>query len=719
LFLSLVFLISSTAAAFASTIPIGYVSWDVVFPGNSGSFDIINLTGPNALPPTFPVTTSVNLSSLALHVDFSNGTSTDFGSSYFTLAADGLSFDGAAIAIGGANPLPTFAHLTGTFSPLTINLSGGGTTTILSSFSADISPSTGRTLADGDLAIINATEGTTTVPEPTTMTLLGTGLLGLISRKRRAIKALAAVGRRHIGKLALVACAVVIPSTSWADVTLSTWTAPDNGVAGVTNVNITGSNFPAGTITPPNVIATFSLTCGGAVLATAPATSVKTVLGSVKRVNIVIPASLASGTYFVAISDTAAGDANFGSTNCTQVKVTHTSATLSACVPGSSLGINAPVNPGPVTAIVPRGAWGTANTGVRIVQLEGAPVAGLPASLPTGSVVNSCAANPATGKSVCTANDANVYLFDAVGGGFTTITSGSNGSASFSGGSCQNCGVAVNALTNQAVINMGLAGSPSNSGVQVLDLNTNTFIAPPKPLTNEVSENISVDPTRGYILSPSEPTGKYDIVQFNSSTGALGGEFALTPSASLSGEFDSAAEDCTTGIALAAEEFSSTIFITDLTQATFGAGTFTAPNQTVPLPSTSFAAGTSGITVAPGSSHLGLVTGEFGGSSFAVLQLPATSGSGTPNLVDFAYVSAICGFQAGFDPHTVTAYTSPNDGKAYSVMADWSTGAPTRLAILDLAGILAAPRNAGTHNVTLGAGGCLAAGPLLRFVAVP
>jgi len=208
-------------------------------------------------------------------------------------------------------------------------------------------------------------------------------------------------------------------------------------------------------------------------------------------------------------------------------------------------------------------------------------------------------------------------------------------------------------------------------------------------------------------------------VQFNSSTGALGGEFALTPSASLSGEFDSAAEDCTTGIALAAEEFSSTIFITDLTQATFGAGTFTAPNQTVPLPSTSFAAGTSGITVAPGSSHLGLVTGEFGGSSFAVLQLPATSGSGTPNLVDFAYVSAICGFQAGFDPHTVTAYTSPNDGKAYSVMADWSTGAPTRLAILDLAGILAAPRNAGTHNVTLGAGGCLAAGPLLRFVAVP
>jgi hypothetical protein len=405
------------------------------------------------------------------------------------------------------------------------------------------------------------------------------------------------------------------------------------------------------------------------------------------------------------------------------VNVTHTSATLSACVPGSSLGINAPVNPGPVTAIVPRGSWGSSGTGIRIVQLEGAPVAGLPASISTTSVVNSCAANPATGKSVCTANDANVYLFDAVGGGLTTVTSGSNAGASFSGGTCRNCGVAVNALTNQAVINMGFSPSPSNSALQVLDLNTNTFIAPPKALTNEVSENISIDPTRGYVLSPSEPTSKYDVVQFNSSTGVFGSEFALTPTVFPPGEFDSAAEDCTTGIALAAEEFSSSVFITDLTQAVFtpgSPGTFTAPNQSVGLTGTSFSAGTSGITVAPGSNHLALVTGEFGGSSFAVMQLPATSGSGTPNLVDWAYVSSICSFQAGFDPHTVTAYTSPNDGKSYGVMADWgSSSAPVRLGVLDLAAILAAPRNAGTHTVTLGAGGCLAAGPLLRFVAVP
>jgi hypothetical protein len=723
LVLALAFVLSSAVGAFASQIPIGYVSWDVPFPGNSGQFDITNLTGPNSSAPVFPVVSSVSLTDLSLHVDFVTGPASDFGPGYFTLSADGLSWDGAGIAIGGSNPLPTHAVLTGKFSPLTITLDGGGTTTILDSFTADIVPSSGRTLGDGDLAVIYATEGTSTtpVPEPTTMTLIGTGLLGVFSRKRRALKAVATAARRHVGTLALVSCAIALPSTSWADVTLSTWTTPDNGVAGVTNVNITTSNFPAGTVTTSNVIASFSATCGGAVLATAPATSIKTILASTKRVNVVIPASLASGNYFVALSDSAAGDANFGSTNCSQVQVTHTSATLSACVPGSSLGINAPVNPGPVTAIVPRGWWGSSTTGVRIVQLEGTAVAGLPALISTTEAVNSCAANPATGKSICTTNSANAYLFDAIGNGFTTVTSGSNNSANFSGGSCRNCGVAVNALTNQAVINMGFSPSASNSGLQVLDLNTNTFIASPKALANEVSENISIDPTRGYVLSPSEPTGKYDIVQFNSSTGVLGSEFALSPTGGLAGEFDSAAEDCTTGIALAAEEFSSSVFITDLTQAVFtpgSPGTFTAPNQSVNLAGDSFAAGTSGITVAPGSSHQALVTGEFGGSSFAVLQLPSTSGSGTPNLVDWAYVPAICGLSAGFDPHTVTAYTSPNDGKSYGVMADWSSGVPSRLAVFDLTGILAAPRNAGTHTVTV-AGGCLNAGPLLRFVLVP
>src|SRR5262249_16034044 len=105
--------VASANVAFATSIPVGYVSWDVNFPGSAGQFDIVNGHGPNPSPfpdPTFPVTTTLTFSSLSLHVDFSNGTSTTFGSAYFTPA--GISFNGNPIPIGGLNPLPTGATLT-------------------------------------------------------------------------------------------------------------------------------------------------------------------------------------------------------------------------------------------------------------------------------------------------------------------------------------------------------------------------------------------------------------------------------------------------------------------------------------------------------------------------------------------------------------------------------------------------------------------------------
>ncbi len=50
--------------------PVGVLSWDLIFPGNAGEFDILNLTGANSLPPDFPISTLVNLSDLTLTVDF-------------------------------------------------------------------------------------------------------------------------------------------------------------------------------------------------------------------------------------------------------------------------------------------------------------------------------------------------------------------------------------------------------------------------------------------------------------------------------------------------------------------------------------------------------------------------------------------------------------------------------------------------------------------------
>jgi len=518
-------------------------------------------------------------------------------------------------------------------------------------------------------------------------------------------------GIARFGSLLLIA---MMPALASA-VTLSGATAPSTGVSGITNVNVTGSGYPAGTILPAAINIHLAATCGGAPAANTTALSIVTILGTSRRVQFQIPAVLPTGTYFVSLDGATTTAVPFASSTCAQVAVTHTTTTLSACIPGSSLGVNAPVGAGPVTAIVPRGYWSGGNTGIRLVPLEGA---GVTASIATPDLVNSCGANPATGQSVCVSNGSNVYLINGAGTLTDTLTSASNAFAGFSGGSCKNCGVAINALTNQAVINMGFSPAPSGSAMQVLDLASKTFQAP-KPVAFEVSENISIDPTRGYILSPNE-ANNYNLIQFNSSTGVLGTEFNFFPGGSV-GAFNSAAEDCSTGIALAAEEFTSNVFITDLTQATFvpGApGTWSAPSTHVTLAG-SFSAGVSGITSAPGSSHLAIATGEFGGSSFAVLQLPSTSGSGTPTIVDYAYVSGICGFSAGFDPHTITAYTSGNDGRAYAVMANWITGAPSSLAVLDLAAILAAPRSGGTHTVAAGTICDSTTPTLVRFVPVP
>jgi len=62
----------------------------------------------------------------------------------------------------------------------------------------------------------------------------------------------------------------------------------------------------------------------------------------------------------------------------------------------------------------------------------------------------------------------------------------------------------------------------------------------------------------------------------------------------------------------------------------------------------------------------------------------------------------------GFDPHTVTAYVSPNTGKAYGVLGNLSFAGtaerPTFLAIVDLQGLLNAPRTGHVLNNPLPAG---------------
>jgi hypothetical protein len=463
--------------------------------------------------------------------------------------------------------------------------------------------------------------------------------------------------------------------------TLSAITPSNGPTSGGTVVTLTGSNFQTGA----------TVTIGGQM-----ATSVH----------------LASATQLLAITPAgAAGPADVVVTNPdTQqalLKGGFTYLAPGACLPTSSLGV---LQQGTtITAYAPNGCWDCTNTGIQVVPLEGG---GLPVSIATPNVVNSCASNSTMGQTVCTANTTDVYLISGSTLTTTLTSAGTVINPGFSGGTCTNCGVAMNAATNTAVIALGLRGSPSGSGLQLLNLSTKTFAAP-IPATTQVSEDIAIDPIRGLILSPGEG-GVYSLFQIQSDGTVL--EFNNNLSANEF-EFDSAAEDCTTGIALASIEFTNTIYITDLMQAKFtpgSPGTWTAPSTIFTMPEGEFSSGTSGISVAPGSSHLGIVTGEFGGNVFAVFQLPSTSGSGTPTIVDYAVTTMpdipnFGTFSSGLDPHTLTAYISPNDGKAYGVMAN--SPPPSHLGVIDLACVLALPRLTGTHQVAGSANTCV------RYVA--
>jgi hypothetical protein len=383
-------------------------------------------------------------------------------------------------------------------------------------------------------------------------------------------------------------------------------------------------------------------------------------------------------------------------------------ASISSCRPSNSLTVL--VRGADVTAYVPNGNWLFGQTGIQVVPIE---PTGTSTPIATQNVVNSCASNWTTGETVCAANNTDVYLITGTTLN-TTLTSGADSTSGFSGGSCENCGVAINAVTNTAVITMGL--SPTGNGLQFLNLATNTLAVPVR-IVNEESEDIVWDPARNLILSPDED-GTYDL--FNTTSTTPPSEFANSFGYYV-GQFDSAGEDCTTGIALATDEYTNNLFLTDLTQAVFTpgspAGTWTAPwvLQTIPefAPYTSTEAGTDGIAVAPGS-HLGIVTGEFptppsAGNAIIAIELPSTSGSGTPSLVDYAVATLPNDpggnpFSMGCDPHTTTAYVSPNTGKAIGLVLDYgatpcySGGAPAYVGVIDLQGLLSAPRVTGTHT---------------------
>lgn len=306
------------ALAGPAPVPVGYVSWDITEPGASGQFDIVNLTGENSSGDgDWPVLTAVSLSDLNLAVNFTDGTSSTFGSSYFTLSADGYSFDGSAISIGVGSALPTDALLTGMFHPTIVMLFDGQAPTIAPSFSASIDWRAGG-LSDGDLQLIEASPlPIAAVPEPRSAALLLAGLIALWLARRP--------WRGHAAAAAAALCAfgAMVSMPASAAVKLSTWTAPSSGTAGSDYVNVTATGVVLATgQTIASADVTLTASCGGAPVATVAAASAKRVVGTSWRIQFILPGTLGSGTYAVAISGASTDGSTFAGSNCSQVAVT-------------------------------------------------------------------------------------------------------------------------------------------------------------------------------------------------------------------------------------------------------------------------------------------------------------------------------------------------------------------------------------------------------------
>jgi hypothetical protein len=358
------------------------------------------------------------------------------------------------------------------------------------------------------------------------------------------------------------------------------------------------------------------------------------------------------------------------------------SGSLSALVNGTS-----------VTSYVPKANWASNATGIDVVNVEGASVTNT--LVPTTSPVNSCASNSITGQTVCTGNNTDVYVLKGAALDPTVspnpLTSGGTGGICFSGGCATNTGVSMDATDNKALIALSVGG---RGGFQFLDLATNTFepaFASSDP-SSKISEDPLIDPVHHLILSASEDNN-YEIVNVSSSTAP---QFYEHPVSAVSGELDSSAEDCSTGVILAPSEFTgpSQVEIADISnpgvapEAVFTPGTpgsWTAPEQVQTLTGSFLSAGASGSAVAQGT-HTGVISGEFGGDALTALALPATSGGGTvPAISNWVTCGIGSGFSNGDDPHTLAAYQSPNGGDAIALLAN---GSATEIARVDLTAML-------------------------------
>ncbi len=285
-----------------------------------------------------------------------------------------------------------------------------------------------------------------------------------------------------------------------------------------------------------------------------------------------------------------------------------------------------------------------------------------PAALHMG-FVNSCAASPSTGISVCSGLFGSSVMVRPPRNKPGAFKTGVKKRIHFTGGDCANCGV---------LIDDAATGGPTaiiSTSAGYLPVQLNPFLREPILSTNgaPITGNFGYDPINHRILSPgyqifnlhnfSSGNRHFQIIDLN------GGQvFELSDNneffdqgtcVTSEGGFsqrdalpDSGAYDVATGIGYVTfrspsdcidENAVEDIGLIDLTQATFDstAGTWSDSAKQIQTLAEMYnlTNGITGIAIAPTGS-LAIVCDrreiKFGSSGFGALQLPSSSGSGTP-----------------------------------------------------------------------------------------
>ena len=400
-----------------------------------------------------------------------------------------------------------------------------------------------------------------------------------------------------------------------------------------------------------------------------------------------------------------------------------------SCQPASALSVL--VSGKNVVAYVAKGSWVRATTGVAAVNVEGKSITNT--LIPTRSAVNSCASDPITRQTVCTANETDVYVLKGTGLDpdvpVNPLTSGGSDLLFFSDGVCKTCNVTMDSAHQRAVIGVGLQGTLNRGGFQFLNLGPSPSFEPPfasqatrfSPRSN-ISEAPLIDPIRNLLLSATEN----DIFELINVKDSKNPQFFMVLAVLLADNtfavLDSPGEDCSTGIAWAtlSSLMPSQVYIVDLSDATFTdfqPGGWGAPQQIQTLSDSFLTSGASGVAVAQGT-HIGVLsseTGPSGANTLTAILLPPVSGGGATPAINDWITCSLPDFILGSDPHTVTAYKSPSDGHAMAVFSNIDA---TRLAVVDLTEMLdptILPRPTASH--TCGSGSLPPS--LVRFINLP